>query len=341
MKKIIFFIVCCLIATTQHIHAVEENGKVFLQHAGIITKIFTGDELQNAIDAAEEEDTLFLSKGVFQNENQDLTINKSICIIGSGVNEVHKDNSTVISNSLYIKQANNNRISSVIIEGVSLEYNNYFDSNIDNLIVKQCNLYNFAGPSENYGSSDYSYIKNVTLDRCNISYLTIYNDILDFTAKNCKILNFKCSNTATKASNKLINCNIRQVARNIRNSIFINSIINEVGNGTSESIGEERDVTLVNTLYHVLNGFNPMENATQQDCWSTTDITIDSSTISTMTAEQLKTAGYLGVDGTVVGIEGGANPYTLTLHSPSINSNSATVDQSSKKVTINVNVTAN
>ena len=60
-----------------------------------------------------------------------------------------------------------------------------------------------------------------------------------------------------------------------------------------------------------------------------------------MTVEQRQAAGYLGVDGTVVGIEGGVNPFSLTINAPVIKSSSANVDLNNKKVTINVNVTAN
>ena len=87
-----------------------------------------------------------------------------------------------------------------------------------------------------------------------------------------------------------------------------------------------------------------MEKTSLQDCWATTETVISSNNGDMdcpMTVEQRQTAGYLGVDGMVVGIEGGVNPYSLTLHAPSINTSSANVDLNNKKVTINVNVTAN
>ena len=87
-----------------------------------------------------------------------------------------------------------------------------------------------------------------------------------------------------------------------------------------------------------------MEKTSLQDCWATTETVISSNNGDMdcpMTVEQRQTAGYLGVDGTVVGIEGGVNPYSLTLHAPSINTSNANVDLNNKKVTINVNVTAN
>lgn len=124
--------------------------------------------------------------------------------------------------------------------------------------------------------------------------------------------------------------------------MFVNSIINEVGNGIDDYL--DNNSILVNTLYHSMNGYDPMEKTSQQDCWSTTETVISNNNGDkdcTMTVEQRQAAGYLGVDGTVVGIEGGVNPFSLSLHAPSINSSSTNVDLNNKKVTINVNVTAN
>ena len=52
MKKIIFMIACCLIATAQCVLAQSEyTGKVFLQHNGNITGTFGGDQIDKAIEA--------------------------------------------------------------------------------------------------------------------------------------------------------------------------------------------------------------------------------------------------------------------------------------------------
>ena len=80
MKKILFMIACCLMATAQNVFA-DDYGKVFLQHNGNITGVFDGSDINKSIEAAVDGDTLFLSLGSF---NGNFTINKSICLIGSG-----------------------------------------------------------------------------------------------------------------------------------------------------------------------------------------------------------------------------------------------------------------
>lgn len=67
MKKILFMIACCLMAIANKAFAQDNyNGKVFLQHNGNITSAFGGDEIDKAIAAAVDGDTLFLSKGYFK-----------------------------------------------------------------------------------------------------------------------------------------------------------------------------------------------------------------------------------------------------------------------------------
>ena len=335
MKKIIFPIVCCLLATVQYAYAQQDYGKVFLQHAGKITSIFAGNDMDKAIAAAAEGDTLFLSKGQFSA----FTINKSISLIGSGVdsNNTQSSNSTWCEwNSTSVRSENDKTIASVYIEGLNFTYGLNIQGNVDNLVIKKC----YSQNSFSLYSNNNNVYKKVTVDRCRFYGLYMNGSIQELTAKNCKINYCSGQGGTTLASCKLINCNIRQVSSNTK-AMFVNSVINQVGDGTSAYLGE--NAILVNTLFHVLNGYDPMENTSQQDCWSTTETVISNNTGDldcTMTAEQLKSAGYLGVDGTVVGIEGGVNPYSLTIHAPSINSKSANVDLTNKKVTINVNVTA-
>lgn len=336
MKKIIFSIVCCLLATVQYVHA-DEYGKIFLQHAGNITSMFSGEDMDKAISAAAEGDTLFLSKGMF---NSNFTINKSIALIGSG-----SDRNNNSSNLTYfswnggstIQADKDKEISSVIIEGIYFPYDLSIRGNVNKVSFKKCY---FSNGFYFDNGSNYQY-NIIDIDRCRIENFGINGNILELTAKNCKIVNLSGQGGITMASCKFINCNVKQINSNTK-AMLVNSIINQVGNGISDYLGE--NTILVNTLFHILNGYDPMEKTSQQDSWSTTETLINNNSGDidcTMTAEQLKAAGYLGVDGTVIGIEGGINPYSLTIHAPSINSKNAVVDLNNKKVTINVNATAN
>lgn len=269
MKKIIFSIVCCLLATVQYAYA-DEYGKIFLQHAGKITSTFAGNDMDKAIAAAAEGDTLFLSKGQFSA----FTINKSISLIGSGVdsNNTQSSNSTWCEwNSTSVRSENDKTIASVYIEGLNFTYGLNIQGNVDNLVIKKC----YSQNSFSLNSSNNNVYKKVTVDRCRFYGLYMNGSIQELTAKNCKINYCGGQGGTTLASCKLINCNIRQVNTNTK-AMFVNSVINEVGDGTSQYLGE--NAILVNTLFHVLNGYDPMEKTSQQDCWSTTETVISNNT---------------------------------------------------------------
>lgn len=335
MKKILFLIACCLMATAQNVFA-DDYGKVFLQHNGNITGVFDGSDISKSIEAAVDGDTLFLSLGRF---NGNLTINKSICLIGSGA-EAGSDS----QRSTYIDWGCNPRIdagdgkilSSVTIEGIYSGPGFYAQGKIENLVFKKCHISNTLGISDN---SNGGYTKKAIIDRCRLDNISTDGNIQDATIKNCKIYRVYGQGGQSISACKFINCNIWQVNSNTK-AMFVNSIINQVNDGTDSYLSSQS--LLVNTLYHNMNGYDPMQNCSQQDCWSSTETLIrnDGNYNCSLTADQLKEAGYLGTDGTIIGCEGGVNPYSLVRHAPVITQKGTKVDLDNKKVIINVNVTA-
>lgn len=334
MKKIIFLIFGCLMAISTGLHAQNNTGKIFLQHEGSITQVFNYDGMQKAIDAASAGDVIYLSKGEF---NAGFKINKSISIVGSGADAANYNDRTRINwtgDGVTIgSEENNNSLSlEISIKGVYFDGSTYLRSGISNVTITKCY---FSNGLYNNGS-----VKKIVLDRTRCWQLSMDSQIEDLTAKNCKFYRISGQGGTTTASCKFVNCNIYTVNTNTK-AMIVNSIVNQVGEGTSEYLNT--NTILVNTLYHSMNGYDPMEKASQQDCYSTTEtlITNNNDYECAMTKDQLQAAGYLGVDGTVVGIEGGVNPYSLTLHAPSVTSKGANVDLNNKKVTINVTATAN
>lgn len=335
MKKVLFMIACCLMATAQNVFA-DDNGKVFLQHNGNITGVFDGSEISKSIEAAVDGDTLFLSPGRY---TSNLTINKSICLIGSGA-EAGSD----WQRSTYMDWGSNPRIdagedkilSSVTIEGIYTTSGFYIQGKIENLVFKKCYFNNTFRISNNENGG---YTKKAIIDRCHLDYISTDGNIQDATIKNCKIRNAYGQGGQNNSACKFINCNIHQVDNNTK-AMFVNSIINHVNDGTDSYLSSQS--MLVNTLYHNMTGYDPMQNCPQQDCWSSTETLIpnDGNYDCSLTADQLKEAGYLGTDGTVIGCEGGVNPYSLVHHAPVITQKGVKVDLENKKVIINVNVTA-
>lgn len=333
MKKIFLMIICCLTIATSETLA-QDNGKIFLQHNGAITNIFDHNGMTDAISAAAEGDTIFLSAGNFPGN---FTINKSISIIGVGAdnNDANRTFFDYSGNNINISSSETETIDAIYIEGIQFGNSFMVSTGVNNLTIKKCYFYN----NLYFGWNTSQLLKKAIIDRCKLDGMQMNGQIENLTAKNCKFRNIYGSGGLNVASCKIINSNIRTISSDAK-AMFVNSIINSVGDGSTDFLSSQS--MLVNTLYHNMNGYDPMENCSQQDSWSSTETLIkdNGNCDCTMTAEQLKAANYLGTDGTVVGCEGGVNPYTLERHVPVITQKGTKVDLDTKKVIINVNVTA-
>ena len=65
---------------------------------------------------------------------------------------------------------------------------------------------------------------------------------------------------------------------------------------------------------------------------------IESDCSSSLTDEQLKTNGYLGADGTIVGINGGDTPFTLESSVPTVTSSELNLDLENRKLNVKLTV---
>lgn len=336
MKKILSLILLCLFLTSNR--AIAANGQILLRHNGKMVQAYQSSELPNAINAAEEGDTIFLTKGSF-NHKSSFNITKSIHIIGAGVDENNYwgENSCVIQgNEIIVTNQNNDKIQEITFEGIYFTQPFSFKANIGNINFKKCK----NGNDVEFGSEKTA--ENIIFDRCMFNRITCDNQvgIGNLVAKNCKIEElYGGTNLKEFTTLKFINCNISKIGADF-NAILINSIINSIANGSTSY--HTATGMLINTLYHGRSEYDPMENVPQQDCWLATETLIPAGNDlnCSRTAEQLTYAGRVGLDGTPVGIEGGVNPYTLTIHAPSIKIKSSKIDGNTKTVTINISATA-
>ena len=70
------------------------------------------------------------------------------------------------------------------------------------------------------------------------------------------------------------------------------------------------------------------------DCFYYGDYLLDDNLNSIWTDDQLSSAGYLGTDGTVVGITGGAVPFTLASSVLRITDHNIEVDNEQRKLKV-------
>ena len=336
MRRIIFTILCIFtIALTCY------GQKVTLQHNGKIVGFFSNSDgtcLTEAFEHAEEGDTLFLSQGDYYLP----IIDKAITIIGVGASECAIRENFALREPIKIQAKTNSTISQINLEGISLDdvsvgpnYSSEDIGKIENINIKKSILRRglSAGGHDDLG--------NLTFESSKLIGSTNVYTLKNLIFRNCDISYISSAGSKTTLP-KYLNCDIVNYKGD--KALCINCIIGQVGKGVTDYL--ETGHILINTLYHKIENYDPTKNCIQQDCYATEEAiasNVDewgSNNKLIITEEQLRQNNYLGTDGTIIGKSGGARPFNLDMHIPIVTKNNFSIDQTNKKASINVSVTA-
>lgn len=206
MKKFIYLTVCLAVLGISQAKA--QAAKVALQHNGNIT-LYNADELQKALNASVDGDTLYLNEGLFTGN---VTIAKKVSLIGAGQNTTISGDVTIsasgtfnarvldglyingviklsgVSSGISIRKAKFRKISAssiaedVLIDRCNQYISNYnidyitIDSNIKSMRIVNSVVAKCAGTASNVGK--------VVFDHCKINGFD-YNTVATFN--NCEV----------------------------------------------------------------------------------------------------------------------------------------------------------
>lgn len=311
------------------------NSSVLLQHKGNVT-VYQSESLNEVLENAVDGDTLFLSKGTYPG----FTVDKKITVRGEGAGN------TIISGLITVSIPDSVTLSSTVLEGLYLKgYYNGTDDNysirvttpLNGFKIKQCDFETLVFDRT---------MNNVVIDRCYCSkYISIPNKVRSLRAVNSKLYNVKFAHPSSFYSEEsskditFINCNVRTF--NDFES-FRGTLINSItGYGRSGSQVSFKSCSFINTLvctYRLtIDG-----TCYQENCWSDNSSTkMLSDYMNCMYSdEELVNKGYVGNDGTVIGCNGGATPYTLTLSVPVVTSADVKLDAGQRKLNVNITLSA-
>ncbi len=314
MKKILLSVVCLVIVGMQSVKA--QVGIVALHHEGHVT-VFGEDKLANAIEAAVEGDTIYLSEGHFLN---DVTINKPIHLVGSG-------QGTLIDGDVTISIDNTPTLTGYMLMGMRINGDIIPNKSLNGLRISQCYFNNY-GRNESGSSSDAITVKDFYIEKSYCKDIFRLNELENGNLYSCKIREvYIYGNTSNSTLN---HCNVygfaQQGSANKFGFFAINCIFN---NYISYDINSFQNC-LINT------SSNLPSNA--KNCWKTTDSVLANGLNCTMSDQELQAAGYIGTDNTVVGITGGDAPYTLNLITPRVLEHNIVVDKENKKLNVTLTV---
>jgi len=324
MKKNIIFIILLLIAT---VGAKANDGKVMLQSGGKVT-FFDSSKINDAIAVAEEGDTIDLAAGSYS--NSDVLINKNILLRGRSADR----------NGQYTQIYNNTTIESACrIEGIYFYRNINVTKEVSGLTITSCSFddINFSADMPGMlierslcrGEMCLNNLKSkdININNCNLA--CIYGG--DWEARPCTFRNCNIANVSNTDENK----------RRTYVDMFINCILetyNYYAYG-SDIYMLGGSLTIVNSLRHCYNfGYDNSindyyfdENDGKRNLFSSMMYATCS-----YTKNELLEKGYIGTDGTVIGSEGGAYPYTLTPINTRISS--STISMADQKISVDVEV---
>ena len=280
------------------------DGKAILHHDKKPTAIYDADKLSDALSVAVAGDTIYLSAGTFPT----FTLEKAITIKGAGTN-------TKISNGVIIDIPGSPTLTSSLLEAVEVNGAITVKSDMTNFLIKMVKTYDLQFANQQN--------TNALVDRCYLDKFTITSTMTDFYVRNsyiwnltstslkfnkCNFINCRIHGDWNKAAGRFINCELRRTGDNtsIKSSILSYSLVYSYYNSVHPSSYQEK-------VYFDAN----------RDWFSVDD---------------RLTKGYICKDGTVVGVEGGKTPYSLTPSGPKETSSTVKVSDSEKKLNVSITV---
>lgn len=313
MKKFYSIIICAIFACVS-VNA-ETLAKCMLMHQGSAT-LFDNDKLFDAILQSENGDTIYLTDGYYPG----FILEKEVTIKGAG-------QGTVIGSDVKIKISTSDELHQTILQDMYIKGNVELQSSMNGFKMTRCNIFYFTVSSLN---------DNIQLDRCQIRDGFYQSSNI----KGCNVMNSKIkmlhSSEKPSGSCNFVNCNIHTLYNNKPGAVqanVISSIIMNYKDDICNSIFK-------NCLY---NSLGLDISSTMDSCWQIENPNLlDASTMECALDEAgLFNGNYIGADGTIVGVYGGKNPFSLIPNIPKVTESIVTVDNDKMKLNVSLKVTAN
>lgn len=307
MKKRILLTIGLIVLSMQV--AMAQKAIAMLNHNDTVT-VFSNDQLQDAIDKAVAGDIIYLSEGLFPAFNVGRT---NITIMGTG-------KGTVIPNTVAIR-CNSNNVKLCNMQISEIKFNttgNSSGSTISGTKIIQCLVGNIIMKK----LLGYDTFSNIEITMSHITgTLSLDSPLASLTVSNTKINTLSGYGSSSSAA-KFINCNISSL--NNQGSSIMNSYQNCIIGTISHGI-------FVNCL--------SKDNNSGTDCYIDTDFTFDDDMNCSLSESELRTKGFLGSDGSVVGVDGGGGtPFTLASPLLQVVEHEIEVDNKNKRLRVTLNL---
>ena len=309
-----------IVAACAFFAASAQNPMVTLSHNGELSFFTNLTALESAYSAAEHGDTIYLSQGDFVVNGGSFKISKDISIIGNGYgSHILGDITVSISNQNVVGDA-------PLFDGVRLDkltFSSMGTVTPEASEIRRCWIRNLDDGA--YAANNMSY------DKCYIESADFFGGGTVFL-KNSKV---SCvSSNSYLYHTTALNCNINVTDYYPLTAI---SCIIKKGGSNAPSVYSS-SASIINCLLD----YTPSASGLyKHECYvdDASESIFDDKMNCTL---NLTEAGYLGQDGTVVGIQGGESPFSENPSVPSVDTANSSVeyDSSANKLKVNITVKA-
>lgn len=354
MKRLSLLITFFVLAISQLSAQDNSNtGTITLSHNGKETN-FAHNKMGDAVEAAADGDTIYLSNGEFEG---DFRLTKKIAFIGSGAESNNGTGSYTHYNrgNIVIAIPEGTKLSARLFDGICFDNSITFQTTIENVIFRKCrtpwNINVNKSIESLYFDRCYingnqsSSIKKVVARNCKIGSLSMYGSDYNEVAINWQFIHCTIElNTSGWTDDKGNYQNYCPLQGIYTNCIIANYYDTEAYELYNPSGSEVLTAAYINCLFYkpaegkdIFNGATTQNNlfydvSNVKDNWQ--------NRIQNLTKEQLQEKKYLGNDGTVVGCYGGKNPYTLKPNIPIVSSSKVHLDRTKKQIQINIKLSS-
>jgi len=320
MKKIAMVLACFALVSMS---MTAQVAKIALQHSGNV-KLYDADQMSAVMTAAVDGDTIYLNEGSFTG---DFTISKKVSIIGAGEN-------TILTGAVTVNIPSTPTLTAHLLDALNIQSSITFASPTKGAKIRKCQ---FVRLDFNATTED------AMIDRCYSRGEGSYSFWLSNYVKNLNVINSKIYSlrgaASTSSDANFINCNIYCIynwysSDNCR-ATYMNCIIK---NCCYNNSNYDVSTNYVNCLC----GTNQYTFSVSQNCWNVSNSNLLNNNVECIYDDAyLQSNGYLGTDGTVVGITGGSTPFSLVPAVPKVTDYTIKVDPETKKLNVNLKVSAN
>ena len=301
MKKKMFLTVC--LAMLGIIGMKAQIAILALHHQGNV-KTYGFSDVSKALDDAVDGDTIYLSEGYFP---YDFKITKKISIIGAGME-------TIIKGDVTINIPDSVTLTSRMLQNIDIQGSISIYKPVSGFVISQCRFEAF---------DFYANVSNCLFDRVYCIRRFLMNE--GYTLAGTQVLSSKISmnsGDAPKADDIIFDhCNIKFVYNGsdyLYRGTYINCICNSI-----YSAGVFKNCLAI------------YENSNNINGWYNENLTFDDE-LNVTTPDAATLAQYIGTDGTVVGITGGDEPFTLVSPGLQVTEHNLEVDNIERKLKVSL-----